>query len=123
MLFDQADRRGGTMTTPLVTAGILNYGDGKEVSSFYYGYARLHLDAPARKDDGTIVMTDPKQAWPKTGYGFQSMRSLAVPLVEIRDGETLNQRIIAPVFAGCTSTAGSVAPASPQTADAGGASR
>ena len=97
VLFDHPDKS-ESMTEPLVIAGLLDWREAGEVGNWDYGYARWHIGPPGRKDDGTVVVTNPKEVWPSKNYTLTRMLTVALPLVEVTNADILNARILEPVF-------------------------
>lgn len=86
---------------PLLTAGWHDYGKGNEVGQNYeLDYANWHIYMPERRDDGTLVVVDPRQEWPQYNYSVQKTTTMAIPLTSITNAEQLKARIIDPLVAG-----------------------
>lgn len=82
---------------PLVTAGLLDAGSGKEFLDWSYWYAHMHVWQKGRTDDGKIYESTRKEmeAGPKDYY--ETVHTLAVPLTSISDVEALQSRVIDPI--------------------------
>jgi hypothetical protein len=84
---------------PLVSAGVFNYGQGNRVNNAYsLWYAHTHVWMPNRADDGSFTGTTQKATWPNWNEKFQSVSTMAIPLLTITDAEQLRQKVISPLI-------------------------
>lgn len=86
-----------SLDKPLVTAGLLDAGDGKEFLDWSFEYAHMHLWREGRTDDGNIYPStrEHMEAGPKDYY--ERVHTLAVPLTSISDVEALQAQVIDPI--------------------------
>lgn len=83
------------ITEPLISAAIFDYKPKTEIGHWDYGFARWHLAAPNRLDNGEIIEFDPTAGLQENDrYSVNSIHSLALPLTLINDSNALNERII-----------------------------
>jgi len=83
---------------PLVCAGWYDCGHGEEIGDQWeYFYCRQHLCVPGRRDDGSLISIDPRQAYPDQKHRAQKVTTFALPLVGIASAEDLHTQIIEPL--------------------------
>jgi hypothetical protein len=89
---------------PLLSAGLLTFPDAaKQVSADRFWWGTLHAYVPNRRDDGTRFTVCPKVDWADeftlnaAWYPFESITTLAVPLIEISSPEQLSERFLQPL--------------------------
>ena len=80
---------------PLIIGTIFNYKPKTEVDKWDYWYARWHLSAPNRLDDGEMIEFDPNLGREeKDKYPVNSIHSMALPLMMIQDSDSLKESVI-----------------------------
>jgi len=98
ILWEREDIEGIRFTEPLATAGCLDYGVGNpHKENYWYSWAQFHTWMPGRHDDGKSI-TSLASHWPKWKLPFQSVSTLAVPLIALGNAEDLSTRIVNPLL-------------------------
>ena len=85
---------------PLLTAGWLDYGPRKKVDDWKNASCTWHVFMPGRKDDGSLLVANPKKAWPDEEHPFIRISTFGVPLTSVTDAESLKSKIIDPLLKG-----------------------
>jgi hypothetical protein len=89
------------ISEPLINGILYEYEPGEPLptSSSLYSSASWHLDLPNRADDGTVCSIEPRRVWAKWSWiTAKRMQSFALPLVSIKDGQTLSSTIVEPLI-------------------------
>jgi hypothetical protein len=84
---------------PVLSAGVYKCDKGQTVG-WNYDMARWHICVPAWKGDGSVSRINPQKQWPDdlNGCTAMEMASFAVPLVDIKNDELLEARIVKPLL-------------------------
>jgi hypothetical protein len=87
------------LSEAIVTGGWLNYGTSQPGSSWKLSYARAHLFATGRKDDGTVCLGDLKGVW-KGDVPAETTKiaTFAFPLSKVTDSALLLANVIDPLM-------------------------
>lgn len=89
------------LSEPVATSGWFDYPEDQAVTVSNQWHCRWHLYGQALRD-GSIVETRRSDLPPaeisKFSYGFERARSFAVPLVEIINTSSLNERVVMPLI-------------------------
>jgi len=94
VIIDNSDGQ-NEIEEPLISGIIFNYKPKSEIDHWENWYARWHLSAPNRKDNGEIIDFDPNIGREeKDRYPVSSIHSLAQPLIMIQDSDSLKDNII-----------------------------
>ena len=91
------------MINALLSAGCITFDSKQKCVETSHWMARWHLFMDDRTDNGMIFRDEPPKAWKaEEGWpppaGIIKVETFAYPLVEIKDGETLAEKIIAPLM-------------------------
>jgi hypothetical protein len=101
VILDSDSPKARMIDEPLINGVVYEYEPGEPLptSSSLYSSATWHLDLPNRVDDGTVCSIEPRRAWSKWSWiTAKAMKSFALPLICIKDGQTLNSRIVEPLL-------------------------
>ena len=74
------------------------FGIHGETSKYSWVSARWYLYLPGRKDDGTLVSSEPRPDFPGKVNKVQRSTSLAMPLVSIVSADSLRRSVVVPVL-------------------------
>lgn len=93
ILFDRNDDN--KITEPLLTGGWFDYGAGDDCSGWEYGHAHFHVDQDNFQTDGELrpmILKNPDK------YKFKKAFSLALPLMDITDSQSLLDSTVKPIL-------------------------
>lgn len=95
ILFDRDNET--KLSEPLISAGYFDYGIGNTITTWEYWYSHFHIKQDNFKDDGElapILLNDPEK------YTFKNAYSLAKPLMQIYNSQSLLDEIVKPLLDG-----------------------
>lgn len=95
ILFDRDNE--AKLSQPLLSAGFFDYEKGNDISIWEYWYAHLHINQDSYEIDGKLRQLILKDS---DTYPFKKAYSLAIPLMDIANSQSLVDRIIEPLLDG-----------------------
>lgn len=98
ILFDRDNE--AELTEPLISAGYFDYEKGNTISIWEYWYAHLHVKQDSFEIDGKLL---PIQLKDFDKYPFKYAYSLATPLMQIENSQSLLENIVDPLLKGLAS--------------------
>jgi len=113
VLLDDENSGEYTIPEPMVTAGLLDFGQGRKASetewdywySEWYGYSSWY-GAKRERNDWPIIQMGPTDDWKTKWKGaganevtFQSFKCFGMPLITVTNDEDVQSKIVTPLLA------------------------
>lgn len=85
---------------PIITAGYYDYGDGETIGNWNIWRSRWHIYSDEQNYGGAICTLKPKNRddFEEKDNNFNKLRSLALPLVSIKNTNDLKEKAIEPLL-------------------------